>query len=133
MNDELLDDDLGKHKREKKNFNPRPAILWGIIFLLGHLFKFQHYPGSMLLYVLGSGGLCGYAFSCIVKFKGKNVQSNILAIFSLFWMGKLVYGALYDGGYPINMNGLMIFLVVMLLSAAFHLFAKKMKKRLMKN
>ncbi len=124
MSDELLDENLGEHAKNRKVFNPRPAIVWGIIFLLGYLFKIQHYPGATVFFVSGSGGLCGYAFSSIVKFKGKNIQSNILGIFCLAWMARLIYGILKEGGQPINLTGFMFFLAVLMLSSVFHLILK---------
>ena len=122
----ILDKDLNRKEQHYKLFNPKPAILWGILFLLGYLFRIQHYPGANFMIFSGAGGLMGYAVSTLVVFRAKNIQSIILCVFSLFWLGRMLYSMYFrEGLIQYSASFLIIYGLVFFVSTIFHLLRNR--------
>lgn len=104
MSEELIDSVEGV---KEIRITYRPVILWSVFLLLGIVFKVQHWPGGSVLLLLTSSGMTAYCLSKVIMItKRENLVFLALAVLGIGWFGIVVWGALYNSGYPFNVNGI---------------------------
>jgi len=78
-------------------------------------------------------GITAYSFSGIFVLKGKNILNTILTVVGVVWIFYLLYGLFFNGGYPYNQKGVLLYIKIF----AFFLFVyeliKYVKKRKVAN
>jgi len=85
MEGNILDKELTKRSLEKSyTFHLYPVVLWGIIYLIGELFRFMHWPYASLLLVISLAGLFAYLLNTYITLKGKSIMNQTLFFFILF-------------------------------------------------
>ena len=85
MEGNILDKELTKRSLEKSyTFHLYPVVLWGIIYLIGELFRFMHWPYASLLLVISLAGLFAYLLNTYITLKGKSIINQTLFFFILF-------------------------------------------------
>ena len=85
MEENILDKELTKHALEKSyTFHLYPVVLWGVMYLIGELFRFMHWPFSSVLLVISLAGLFAYLLNTYITLKGKSIMNQTLFFFILF-------------------------------------------------
>ena len=85
MEGNILDKELTKRSLEKSyTFHLYPVVLWGVMYLIGELFRFMHWPFSSVLLVISLAGLFAYLLNTYITLKGKSIMNQTLFFFILF-------------------------------------------------
>ena len=85
MEGNILDKELTKRSLEKSyTFHLYPVVLWGIIYLIGELFRFLHWPYASVLLVISLAGLFAYLLNTYITLKGKSIINQTLFFLILF-------------------------------------------------
>lgn len=104
MND-LLDSPL-QDKTKKFRFRLLTPMIWLGIFIIGSLFYAMHWPFSALLRVVGFAGFAAYNLNAVFYLKGKHIVNDIFIGLSVLWIAVIIWGELFNGGYPFNIEGI---------------------------
>jgi hypothetical protein len=104
-----------------RRFKEYPLWIWFGFFLIGVLFKIQHWPFANLLMIASFAGISGYLLANIFSKRRKNIMIYVFSILSGGWFMFILYGALFRGGYPYNFSGVrvLIFLIVVFFTLHF--------------
>jgi uncharacterized membrane protein YeiH len=124
----ILDEKIDLEK-EAWSFKKRPAIIWFSLFLIGILFKIQHWPWASLLILIDSAGLTAYSISGMITLKGRHSLNNILCIATIFWMIYLVRGLFYNQAIQFNALGLAVYAAVFVICLVVYELLKRRKNR----
>lgn len=81
-------------------------LIWAFIFAIGHLFKIMHWPGNSVFRVIGAAGFIAYSLSFLILIPQKNNLIIVLNSISLLWIIILIWGVLFNDGYPFNAQGI---------------------------
>lgn len=108
---EILDE-ITPSQPNYNSFKSRVVFIWAGVLFFGLIFKLMHWPGSGVLILLSTGGLTAYAISGMISHKGKDQLNSVIFILACIWILILLWGAVFNGGYPYNFFGLMLFLSV---------------------
>jgi len=85
MERDILDEQLTIHKPKKSyTFHLYPTILWGIIYLIGELFKLMHWPFASIMLVTSLAGLLAYLLNTYITLKGKSIINQTLFFLTIF-------------------------------------------------
>ncbi len=127
---DVLDDGLFEEKESgyEYKFKLRPILIWSGFILLGFMFKLLHWPGLILL-VVSPAGLSAYAFSGLISLKGKSTINNILSGMGIIWLLVLVWGLIFNDGYPLNIFGVGVYVGTLLGYIILYELAKIIRKR----
>ena len=79
--------------------------MWGVLLILGILFRIMHWPFSPIIIIISSGGLHAYCISGFVRPKVRNTLSTAISIIGVIWLVVLIDGSLY------NQRGLIIYVM----------------------
>ena len=124
---ELLDDELVK--TEKKYIRIWPLILWGSILFIGLIFKVLDIPGREAAIFLSTACIFSYSISRLISLPFKPPIYMATTIMGSIWIGILIWGAFFNGGYPYNTNGLIVYSGAMLLSFGIYRLADYVRKK----
>lgn len=131
--DELLDENLTPQK-SMLHFHWWVILIWVIIFAIGYVFRIMHWPWNSILRVLGAGGFMAYSFSFLLLLPQKNTSIMVLNSISLLWIVFLFWGNFFNGGYPLNGQGLIVqgiaFVLLFLIHFISLYFIKKSRGRI---
>lgn len=90
------------------SYSPVQVSIWAALIMFGLFLKLMYWPGSALLILVCSGGLLGYNLVALLLFRGKHTINNIVTAMCGLWLLILVWGILWNGGYPYNEMGTLI-------------------------
>jgi len=108
MEESLLDD----NKEKVYRFRYWPIVTWSLLILIGVFFRLMFWPGASIFIIAGSAGLSAWVVTDAIFLPGKNVLIYMLCILCGCWFLLLIWGNLYNGGYPYNWRGVAVFLIV---------------------
>lgn len=97
-------------------------LVWLGVFLVGYGFWFLHWPGNSVLRIIGFAGFAGYNASALFHLKGSHIVNNILITLSAAWMVVVVWGEFFNGGYPLNLNGIIVQVICLIVLAGMYIF-----------
>ncbi len=79
--------------------------LWTFIFAIGYLFRVMHWPFNSVLRIIGAGGFMAYSLSFLIHAKPKPALIIFSGCLSILWIGIVIWGVFFNGGYPFNLQG----------------------------
>ncbi|HBS88223.1 MAG: hypothetical protein A2W91_04545 [Bacteroidetes bacterium GWF2_38_335] len=129
---DTLDGILIDSKRELKIFRPTPLLIWSILVIIAFLFKTMHWPFGNMMIIFYTAGFSAYIVNGFIWLKKKNFIGWVLMALAVFWFCKLVYGAVFSGGYPFNYKALGLYVAVFLCLYAFYELLKRHQRRRLK-
>lgn len=95
----------------KPSNNYWPVIIWWLFILVGLILKLTKTTSSFLL-VVGFAGLSTLMVDYVILHKSKSIFFLISFLVCLAFFVVLLIGAFFNGGYPINLKGVVIFSLV---------------------
>jgi hypothetical protein len=120
--EDLLDEIPSKSKKSIQ-FKIWVILIWGSIFMIGYLFKIMHWPFNSILRVIGAGGFMAYSLSFLILVKSRSMPIIICNSIGLLWILILVWGFLFNGGYPFNLQGITAQLIAFLVLFIVHIIS----------
>lgn len=126
MNETSLDKHLIEVQK-RRSIKVRPLIVWSVILLLGLLFDFMNWPGFTILILPSSAGLFAYSLNGVIASKNRDLLSLIVSILGTIWFLILIVGMLFNGGYPYNEIGFLIYLIILVLFFVIYYFTITIK------
>ncbi|AEA45877.1 hypothetical protein [Fluviicola taffensis] len=96
-------------------------LIWVSVFMTGYFFKFMHWPGNSIVRVIGTGGFMAYSLSFLILAKPRTTPIIVCNSISLLWTLILIWGALFNGGYPFNLQGITIQGILFVICFLIHL------------
>lgn len=106
--EEVIDQFNSDNKYQYK-FKTRVVIIWTIVLLLAILFEVRSWGGRSILWLLSTGGFMAYSISGMITLKGKNILNTVLFTVGIIWTLYLFWGMLFNGGYPYNAKGVIVY------------------------
>ncbi|MNJ84561.1 hypothetical protein D3C87_20180 [compost metagenome] len=103
--EELLDQ-ATTPKKKTLQFRWETILIWGLLFFIGYLFKFMHWPFANIFKLIGAGGFMAYSLSCLLLVNKRTFSLVVCNVLSLFWILIIIWGAFFNDGYPLNFAGL---------------------------
>lgn len=103
MNDLL--DEQPIIKKDTIHFRVWVILIWLFIFAIGYLFRMMHWPFNSVLRIIGAGGFMAYSLSFLILAKPKNALIIVSGCLSILWIGVVIWGIFFNGGYPFNAPG----------------------------
>jgi hypothetical protein len=125
--EDLLDNDFSR--KRKYRMKVWVLAIWFAVFCIGYLFRMMHWPFASYLRILGGSGIMGYSLAACLLFRGRDITNNALSLISVLYLVLLIWGAFFNGGYPFNVEGLAIQLVVLLIFFAGYIVLLRSKKQ----
>jgi hypothetical protein len=110
MEEDILDQEIVDQKNQTL-FKTRPIIIWGIVLIIGLLFRVLHWPFASVLIIISPAGLQAYCINGFLKPKERNALNTILSGAGMIWLIALIGGMLFNDGHPYNENGLKVYVV----------------------
>ncbi len=104
-------------EKKKRWFRPEFASIWVFIWIVGLLFKVQHWPLATLLLIIGSAGGMAYAIRGMLVNKSMRVGPWFLFGLNGFYLLVAFSSLLPNPHYlfSLNLRALLIYLFVFLL------------------
>lgn len=115
--------------KNKALFKTRPVIIWGIVLILGILFRIMHWPFAQVLILIPTAGLQAYCINGFIKPKERNALNTALSLFGILWLMTLIGGMLFNNGYPYNEKGLKAYVVVFIIYFIIYYFIDRAKEK----
>jgi len=110
MERNILDEDIVNHPLKKSyTFHLYPVVLWGVIYLVGELFKLMHWPNASVMLVSAYAGLLAYLLNIYMTLKGINKTNQVLFILIIV---KMISVLILNKN--LSLYGIVVFLVVSL-------------------
>lgn len=127
MQEEILDQEFVDPKNQAF-FKTRPVLIWGIVLILGLLFKVMHWPFASVLIIISPAGLQAYCINGFIKPNERNTLNTILSGAGMIWLITLIWGMLFNNGHPYNENGLKVYVVIFTVFFIIYYFIFRAKK-----
>lgn len=127
---EVLDDDINgeENKPEPKSVSITHLLVWGGVGGLGLFFRLQHWPGAMLLIMIGMAGIMAFTFNSLIKVQFRNIVTIEGIMFSLFWIGFLTVTAVRGRPF-LSFYGVMMHSAFFILILSVYTIARLIKNR----
>ncbi|WP_343748702.1 hypothetical protein [Fluviicola sp.] len=87
------------------------ALIWGVFFAIGYLFRHMHWPYGNTLKIISAGGFIAYAFSCFLLTKPRRIAVIACTLAGAVWISYVLWGVFFNDGHPVNFVGLMLQLI----------------------
>lgn len=126
--EEVIDQFNSDNKYQYK-FKTRVVIIWTIVLLLAILFEVRSWGGRTLMWLLSTGGFMAYAISGMITLRGKNILNTVLFIAGIIWTLYLLWGMLFNEGYPYNSKGVIVYLCIVAVYLGAYELAKFIRKK----
>lgn len=130
--DELLDNITPKSMKLLR-FVWWVALLWGILFAIGYVFRLMHWPLGNILKIVSAGGFMAYSLSFLVLSKPLSIAVKICSGISALWVGYIFWGEYFNNGYPLNLSGIMaqgvVFAILFVLHFGILLLVKRARQK----
>lgn len=101
----------------------KAVIIWSCILLVGVIFKLLHWPGTVLILIC-SPVLTACAVGGLIILKEKTVLNMAFTIAGTMWFLMLLWGNIFNGGYPYNWNAFAIYSIVFLICLLIYVLIK---------
>lgn len=126
MNEDLIDNDDNTIETEHK-FKPSSLIIWYIITFVGLFFKISHWPGFILIILIGISGSFACLISRLISWKKSNISAILVNLISFIWP-IYVYSTLirFRERNPNSMYIVLVFTLVIVV--VYELFKRNKKK-----
>ncbi len=108
-------DNPAEDQKSNYNFKPGTVLVWVGIIVFAGVFFFFNWPGQSIILLIGTGGLMAYSVSGMIALKGTVLLNTILFVAGLLFTLYLTWGALFNGGYPYNLIGLIVYFIIVAL------------------
>ena len=113
---------------EKKSRNNYwPVVIWWVFTAMGIVLKVTNITSSFLL-VVGFAGLTTLLVDYVVLQKSKSPFFLLSLLLCLAFVILLLFGAFFNNGYPINIKGVIIYLVVAVPGTLWRIYRFNRKK-----
>lgn len=103
-----MNDLLDEHEiriKDTIHFRLWVIAIWFTVFAIGYTFRAMHWPGNSILRIIGAGGFMAYSLSCLILVKPKTAPIIVSGCLSILWIGIIIWGVFFNGGYPFNAPG----------------------------
>jgi len=90
---------------------PKRSVVWITVLLIGLLFKLLLWKGNAAMILFSSGGLFASSLDHMLKYRKENNRTQVLVGIGILWILVLIWGNLFNGGYPYNWGGFGIHMV----------------------
>jgi cytochrome b subunit of formate dehydrogenase len=127
MEEDILDQEIGDPKNQPL-FKTRPILIWGILLIIGLLFRVMHWPFASVLIIISPAGLQAYCVNGFLKPKERNILNTLLSSAGMLWLIVMIGGVLLNNGHPYNENGLKVYAVTFTLFFVLYYFFYRAKK-----
>lgn len=79
--------------------------IWFAVFAIGYGFRAMHWPFNSVLRIIGAGGFMAYSLSFLILLKPRTAPIIVSGCLSILWIGIVIWGVFFNGGYPFNLPG----------------------------
>jgi hypothetical protein len=126
---EPIDSENYNNVFQSTKLNKVPLIVSMIIIVIGWILHLLHWPLADVSMLLGLGVFFGYNISAFLSLKGTNNLNNLLSISALIWIFILFIGVFFLEGHPFNLDGVILYFVVMIITIVINQIKFDLKKK----
>jgi len=129
IDEHILDSDESISHNFSKKYRQR-VFVWGVVLVIGILFKILRLDGSALMILASSGVLFVKGVMGVKEYGSQFKLALILAFLGAIWLLVLLWGNFFNNGYPYNLDGLAIFTTTCVISFIYQWYRGRMSATL---